>query len=202
MPLDENGLIAEYIEKCLMVPLNYRKEHPEKEGQIFDCMYEELFSDPIAMVKRIYRKFGLEYTEEFEGRMSVYLENNKQGKYGRHKYSLEEYGFKGESVYQEYKDYMEQYDFGIPDKIERRSLSISRYEEPGKGINFLEHERLPNSVCKQAALTTRENYKIKIRLHRRNYKGAYGITPTFRLVNDYGTIVFGQKGLTRRGLIC
>jgi hypothetical protein len=82
-------------------------------------MYEELFSDPIAMVKRIYRKFDLEYTEEFEERMRVYLENNKQGKYGRHKYSLEEYGFKRESIYQEYKDYMEQYDFGIPDKIER-----------------------------------------------------------------------------------
>jgi hypothetical protein len=108
-----------YIEKCLMVPLNYRKEHPEKEEQIFDCMYEELFSDPIAMVKRIYHKFGLEYTEEYEERMRVYLENNKQGKYGRHKYSLDEYGFKGESIYQEYRDYMEQYDFGILDKIER-----------------------------------------------------------------------------------
>ncbi|MCP4258720.1 MAG: sulfotransferase [Planctomycetes bacterium] len=109
----------EYIEKCLMVPLNYRKEHPEKEEQIFDCMYEELFSDPIAMVKRIYRKFDLEYTKEFEERMRIYLENNKQGKYGRHKYSLNEYGFKGENIYQEYRDYMEQYDFGIPDKIER-----------------------------------------------------------------------------------
>jgi len=108
-----------YIEKCLMVPLSYRKEHPEKEEQIFDCMYEKLFSNPIAMVKTIYQKFGLEYTEEFEERMKVYLENNKQGKYGRHKYSLEEYGFKKESIYQKYEDYMEQYDFGIPDKIVR-----------------------------------------------------------------------------------
>jgi hypothetical protein len=108
-----------YIEKFLMVPLNYRKEHPEKEEQIFDCMYEELFSNPIEMVKTIYRKFGLEYSKEFEERMKVYLENNKQGKYGRHKYSLEEYGFKGESIYEEYKDYMERYNFGIVDKIER-----------------------------------------------------------------------------------
>ncbi len=105
--------------KFLMAPLNYRKEHPEKEEQIFDCMYEELFLNPIKMVKRIYQKFGLEYTEEFEGRMKAYLENNKQGKYGRHKYSQEEYGLNGESVYQEYKDYMEHYGFDIPDKIER-----------------------------------------------------------------------------------
>jgi len=106
-------------EKCLTVPFNYRKEHPEKEEQIFDCMYEELFSDPIAMVKRVYQKFGLEYTGEFEERMKVYLENNRQGKYGRHKYSLDEYGFKAESVYDEYQDYMEHYGFGIPDKMER-----------------------------------------------------------------------------------
>ena len=109
----------ELVEKCLLVPFSYRKEHPEKEEQIFDCMYEELFSNPIAMVKTIYRKFGLEYSKEFEERMKVYLENNKQGKYGRHKYSLEEYGFRGESIYQEYEDYMKHYGFGIPDKIER-----------------------------------------------------------------------------------
>ena len=107
------------MEKSVMVPFNYRKEHPEKEEQIFDCIYEELFSDPIAMVKRIYNQFDLEYTEEFEERMKVYLENNKQGKYGRHKYSLEEYGFDGESIYQEYRDYMEHYGFGIPERIER-----------------------------------------------------------------------------------
>ena len=42
-------LHQEYIEKCLMVPLHYRKEHSEREEQIFDCIYAELFSDPVAM---------------------------------------------------------------------------------------------------------------------------------------------------------
>ncbi len=102
-----------------MVPFRYRNEHSEREGQIIDCIYDELFSDPIAMVRKIYEKFSLEYTDEFEQRMKVYLKNNKQGKYGRHKYSLEEYGFNGKSVYQEYRDYMEHYGFEIPDKIER-----------------------------------------------------------------------------------
>lgn len=112
-------LIHMMTEKCIMVPLNYRKAHPENEDRIFDCMYDEFFSDPIAMVKKIYQKFDLEYTKEFEKRMIVYLENNKQGKYGRHKYSLEEYGFDAESLYEEYKEYMDHYGFGIPDKKER-----------------------------------------------------------------------------------
>ena len=112
-------LNQKYIEKCLMVPFCYRKEHPEKEGQIFDCIYAELFSDPIAMVRKIYEKFSLEYTDEFEQRMKVYLENNKQGKYGRHKYSLEEYGFKADSVFEEYKEYMGYYGYEILDRVER-----------------------------------------------------------------------------------
>jgi hypothetical protein len=106
-------------EKYLMVPLNYRKAHPENEDRMFDSIYEEFFSDPIRVVKKIYQKFDLEYTKEFEKRMIVYLENNKQGKYGRHKYSLEEYGFNAENLYEEYREYMDLYGFGIPDKKER-----------------------------------------------------------------------------------
>jgi len=112
-------LVKMFIEKFAMVPFYFRKEHSERDGQIFDCLYAELFSDPIATVKKIYNKFSLEYTEEFEQRMKVYLDNNKQGQYGRHKYSLKEYGFKAQSVYQEYRKYMEHYGFGIPDKMER-----------------------------------------------------------------------------------
>jgi hypothetical protein len=100
-------------------PLNYRKEHREKEKQIFDCVYKEFFSDPIMMVKKIYQKFDLEYTDKFEERMKVYLKNNQQGKYGRHKYSLEEYGFTRENIYKECKDYMDYYGFGMLDHIER-----------------------------------------------------------------------------------
>jgi hypothetical protein len=107
------------IDKALMIPFDYRKRHPEKEDRVFDCIYEELFSDPIEIVKRIYRKFDLEYTQEFEERMRLYLENNKQGRYGRHRYSLAEYGLNGESIYQEYIDYMEHYGFDIPSEIER-----------------------------------------------------------------------------------
>jgi hypothetical protein len=110
-----------YVGSCLMQPLKYRKEHPEKESQFFDCLYKEFFSDPIAMVKKIYQHFDLEYTEEFEKRMRDYLENNKQGKYGRHKYSLEEYGLDGKDLYQDFKEYMEHYDYGIPEKLERKA---------------------------------------------------------------------------------
>jgi len=114
------GKLIQLIQKhYLYVPLDFRKEHKEIEQQIFDCIYDELFSDPIGMVKKIYQKFDLEYTKEFEERMKTYLKNNQQGKYGRHKYSLEEYGFVAENLNEEFKDYMNHYGFSIPQKKER-----------------------------------------------------------------------------------
>ena len=124
-------LQKKYVDKNLLVPFHYRKVHPEKEDQIFDCIYDELFKDPIAMVKKVYEKFGLKYSTEFEDRMLAYLQNNQQGKYGRHKYSLREYGFDAESLYQEYKDYMDHYGFGIPDEMGKRaSFDWSQLSKP------------------------------------------------------------------------
>ena len=113
------ALIQGMLKRYALVPLQFRKDQPEKEEQIFDCMYADLFADPVAMVKKIYAKFGLEYTTEFEERMKVYLETNKQGKYGRHQYSLEEYGLSAEKICQDYEAYMNAYGFGRVEKTQR-----------------------------------------------------------------------------------
>jgi len=72
------------------VPFSYRRANPDKASHIFDCIYDELFADPIAMVKRFYDFFNLEVTAPFESGMRTYIENNRQGKYGQRTYSLEE----------------------------------------------------------------------------------------------------------------
>ncbi|MFH1053110.1 MAG: sulfotransferase [Candidatus Woesearchaeota archaeon] len=140
IPFDEDGCFDKHrfgqlgqdlIKNYLDIPLRSRIEHPEHESQIFDCMYKELFADPIAMVRRIYSEFGLEYTEEFNRRMISYLEHNRQGRYGRHKYCLEEYGLDAEKVYEEYRDYMEHFGYDIPTPAERP-----------KSFNFLAKQSL------------------------------------------------------------
>lgn len=112
-------LIKLIQEHYLTVPMNFRSNNPQYEKQILDCMYEELFSNPIEMVKKIYKKFDLEYTEEFEQRMIIYLKSNQQGKYGRHKYSLDEYGFEANQVYEDFSDYCNHYSYNIPEQKAR-----------------------------------------------------------------------------------
>jgi hypothetical protein len=106
-------LSAEIMNASMEVPFRYRQANPETTRQIFDCMYDELFADPIAMVKRIYTHFDLEVTESFVKGMQRYLAQNPQGKHGRHRYSLEDYGIDSELYYDRHRDYMRAYGFSI-----------------------------------------------------------------------------------------
>jgi len=106
-------LVMKFMIPFFSLPFQYRRTHPEKESQILDVMYDELFSDPVAMVRRIYDFSGLRVTTAFEERMRRYLDNNRQGKYGRHRYSLEEYGIDAEAFVDEHADYMSKYNFGL-----------------------------------------------------------------------------------------
>ena len=107
---------GEFIENawsgCLSAPLEFRRNHPERESQIFDCRYDDLVSDPIAMVKNIYAYFGINCCAEFEKKMLKYLHENGQGKHGRHEYSLEEYGYTENDLYRRNKKYMDNFEFG------------------------------------------------------------------------------------------
>ena len=120
LPFDREGSLdklrlARMVEEEYRIfwsrPLEFRQANPQYESQIMDCMYQDLFRDPIGMVKRIYEKFDIEYTREFESRMRTYLANNQQGKHGRHKYSNEEYGVDPHALYLRNKAYFDHYGF-------------------------------------------------------------------------------------------
>jgi hypothetical protein len=76
-------MVQEELAGHLSVPLAFRQANPQRGSQIKDCMYQDLFRDPIGTVKNLYSRFGLDYSQEFEDGMRTYVENNKQGKYGR-----------------------------------------------------------------------------------------------------------------------
>lgn len=83
------------------------KKHANKE-QYFELNYDTMIKDPVAAVAAIYEHFGLECDDEFKARMRQWHADNRQGKYGRAPYTLEEYGFTEEQTRADFKDYYEQ----------------------------------------------------------------------------------------------
>ncbi len=57
-----------------------------------DVSYYDLIKDPLPQVSRIYQAAGLELTAPTIGLMQASQKVNKQHKYGRHKYSLADFG--------------------------------------------------------------------------------------------------------------
>lgn len=73
--------------------------------------YTDLAADAVGTARRIYAHFDLPFTPAFEQRLRVFLREFPRGKYGRHDYSLEEFGLEEAEERERYRPYCER--FGI-----------------------------------------------------------------------------------------
>ncbi|CAF0866928.1 unnamed protein product [Rotaria sordida] len=78
----------------------------QSKKHIFDITYDNLMKDPIGVVHQIYDYFNLHWSNEMEMAMRDWLLKNPQGKQGRHRYSLAEFGFNREDIETRYADYI------------------------------------------------------------------------------------------------
>jgi len=68
--------------------LSFRERHPEK---VLDLQYGKLMADPTGTVKRIYRHWGLTWTDTVETEVRKYVKQNPRHQHGRHLYSLSDW---------------------------------------------------------------------------------------------------------------
>ena len=76
--------VAHLLEACAT------DRHKIPEAQSIDVLFHEFMADDMAMVEKIYRKAGLEMTEEARGQLRRFLEEHPRGKHGRIVYDLRE----------------------------------------------------------------------------------------------------------------
>lgn len=86
-----------------------REEGILPDRQFVDCQYVDLVSDPAATVRQVYDQAGLDWPEDHAGALEAYLHDKPKGKFGRHEYTLEEYGLSEEMVRETYADYVSHY---------------------------------------------------------------------------------------------
>ncbi len=69
-----------------------------RDDGFVDVSYYDLIEDAIAEVERIYATAGMELTPEARAAMEASRNVNKQHKYGRHKYALEDFGMTRDDI--------------------------------------------------------------------------------------------------------
>lgn len=80
---------------------------------IHDVQYAETMSDPLGVVRRIYERFGDDYTPEAQAAMEAYMAANQKGKHGKHSYDLAEFGLSKDAVHERFKSYIQDYDIPV-----------------------------------------------------------------------------------------
>ncbi|MBM4385721.1 MAG: sulfotransferase [Deltaproteobacteria bacterium] len=106
----EGAEAADLIERMLRAGMQSRAAHPEREPQFFDLAYPDLVADPFGSVKRLYERFGLDFTSELESRMRAFLAANAADKHGVHKYTPASFGLSAAELDARYAFYTRHHD--------------------------------------------------------------------------------------------
>jgi hypothetical protein len=84
-------------------PLEMSRERP---NDIHHLYYDDLIRDPIAQMKRVYAWLGDAWTPDAEAGMHAWLEANPQGRFGKHSYSLGQWGLTRKGLEPYFSDYL------------------------------------------------------------------------------------------------
>ena len=76
---------------------------------IYDLYYKDLMRDPIAEMEKLYAWLGDDFTPDVEQAMRHWIDTHPQNQFGKHKYSLEEFGQSRESLAPIFGEYVEEY---------------------------------------------------------------------------------------------
>jgi hypothetical protein len=86
--------------------MNFRKSVHDPD-KFIDIQYDEFIADPIKILKDIYLRTGRPMDEKLEDQLTLADKKNSKGKYGAHKYSLNDFGISQETISSHYIDYLE-----------------------------------------------------------------------------------------------
>ena len=70
-------------------------------------LYTDLVKDPVGVMKDLYEKFGADFTDSVAQGIRDYVSSHPQGKHGKHRYTLEEYGVTKDSLKVTFKKYLD-----------------------------------------------------------------------------------------------
>ncbi|HKK15012.1 MAG TPA: sulfotransferase [Gammaproteobacteria bacterium] len=76
-------------------------------GRYLDVHYPDLVRDPMAVVRDLYDHFGMDLSARARESMEGFLADHTQGRHGRHRYSLEQFGLDAEDQNRQYRPYVE-----------------------------------------------------------------------------------------------
>ncbi len=79
------------------------------EDRIIDVQYADMMRDPMGVMRKLYKQLGDDFTPEAEAGMQAWVDDNPQGKFGRHEYKLAQFGLTKTQLEPMFEAYLKRY---------------------------------------------------------------------------------------------
>ncbi len=99
----------------IMIHLAKRRTAGELPDRIVDLHFTELVADPAAAVEKLYGQMNRPFLGEHADAIRHYIEAKPKGKFGKHKYSPEEWGFDPAKLREKMLPYTDHYGITLED---------------------------------------------------------------------------------------
>ncbi len=106
---DIGGHVLDTLGRMVDEGLEQRKQAGNGVGgaSFYDLSYKDFIGNPLGAVKDIYGAFGFDFSDAAARRMKEYLDATPQNKYGKHTYSLKQFGLDPVTVDRRFGNYCE-----------------------------------------------------------------------------------------------
>jgi hypothetical protein len=93
----------------MMLLLMQRRASGELPDRIVDSHFADLMADPVAAVEKLYGAMGRPFRGAHADAIRRYLRDKPKGKFGKHRYSPEQWGFDAERLREKMRPYTDHY---------------------------------------------------------------------------------------------
>lgn len=97
------------FEMALQAGIDLREQGQLPLEQIADVRYQDFIESPVATLATAFDQLGIPIEQSLTQNMQAYLDAKPQGKFGQHRYSLEEFGLKEEDIATQFAAYRAYY---------------------------------------------------------------------------------------------
>jgi len=85
--------------------IRFRDQGGAPAERFLDLYYVDLVKDPIGCVRKVYAHFDLPFPDKLEEGVRAFLRENPKDRFGKHRYTLEQFGMTREEETKRYADY-------------------------------------------------------------------------------------------------
>ncbi len=92
-----------------MIEITEMVRSGEETDRFIDVSYYDLIADPVTQLQKIYEWIGIDFDDEAVRYAGRYIKANPQNRFGRHFYSLNDFGLNKEVIEENFSAYREKY---------------------------------------------------------------------------------------------